>query len=80
MFIGFLPKLVLRSALMSPLCVPNFSPTGVCIRILWWILQSVWKEVEKEKRKEKTLSYLRKSLSDFLQIRNVDSPTKLALL
>ena len=40
---------------MSPLSVPNFSPIGVRIRVLWWILQSVRKEeVEEEKNIEKT--------------------------
>ena len=34
MFIGFLPKLVLRSALMSPSSVPNFRPIRVRIRVL----------------------------------------------
>ena len=29
---------------MSPLSVPNFSPIGVRIRVLWRILQSVRKE------------------------------------
>ena len=38
--------LVLRSALMSPLSVPNFSPIGALIRVVWPILQSVRKEVE----------------------------------
>ena len=52
MFIGFLPNLVLRFALMRPLSVPNFSPIGACIRVLWRILQSVQKEVE-EKNEEK---------------------------
>ena len=50
MFIGFLPKLVLRSALMSPLSVPNFSPIGARIHVLWQILQSVRKEAEETKR------------------------------
>ena len=44
MFIGFLPNLVLRFALMSPLSVPNFSPIGARIRVLWRILQSVRRE------------------------------------
>ena len=38
---------------MSPLSVPNFSPIGARIRVLWWILQSVRKEVEEEKNEEK---------------------------
>ena len=37
---------------MSPLSISNFSPIGVCIRVLWRILQSVQKEVE-EKNEEK---------------------------
>ena len=53
MFIGFLPQLVLRFALMSPLRVPNFSPIGARIRVLWRILHSVRKEVEEEKNEEK---------------------------
>ena len=40
---------------MSPLRVPNFSLIGARIRVLWWILQSVRKEVE-EKTKKKTLT------------------------
>ena len=47
MFIGFLPNLVLRFALMSPLSVPNVSPIGTRIRVLWRILQSVRKEEKK---------------------------------
>ena len=68
MFIGFLPNLVLRFALMSPLRAPNFSPIGVRIRVLWRILQSVRKEVEEKKTKEKTLiwpSVSRKWLEQF---------------
>ena len=39
---------------MSPLSVPNFSPIGAQIRVLWRILQSVRKEeVEEEKNEEK---------------------------
>ena len=37
---------------MSPSSVPNFSPIGARIRVLWRILQSVLKEVE-EKNEEK---------------------------
>ena len=33
----------------SPLSVPNFSPIGARIRVLWRILQSVRKEVEEKK-------------------------------
>ena len=54
MFIGFLPNLVLSSAVMSPLSVPNFSPIGACIRVLWWVLQSVRKEVEEKNEKKTT--------------------------
>ena len=54
MFIGFLPNVVLRFALMSPLSVPNFSPIEARNRVLWRILQSVRKEVEEEKNEEKT--------------------------
>ena len=53
MFIGFLPNLVLRFALMSPLSVPHFSPIQARIRVLLRILQSVRKEVEEEKNEEK---------------------------
>ena len=52
MFIGYLPNLELRFALMSRLRVPHFSPIGARIRVLWRILQSVRKEVE-EKNEEK---------------------------
>ena len=38
--------LALRSILMSPLSVPNCSPIGARIRVLWQILYSVQKEVE----------------------------------
>ena len=42
---------------MSPLSVPNFSPIGAQIRVLWRILQSVRKEeVEEKKRRKKTLT------------------------
>ena len=51
MFIGFLPKLVLRSALMSPLSVPNVSPIRVRIRVLWQILRSVRNEDEEEEKR-----------------------------
>ena len=53
MFIGFLPNLVLRFALISPLRVPNFSPIGARIRVLWRILQSVRKEEVEEEKEEK---------------------------
>ena len=41
--------LVLKFALMSPLSVPNFSLIRVRIRVLWWILLSMRKEVEEKK-------------------------------
>ena len=53
MFIGFLPNLVLRFALISPLSVPNFIPIQARIRVLFRILQSVRKEVEEEKKRRK---------------------------
>ena len=37
---------------MSPLCVPNFSPIGARIRVLWRILRSVRNEDEEEKNVE----------------------------
>ena len=53
MFIGFLPKLAQRSALTSPLIVPNCSPIRARIRVLWRILRSVRnEEVEEEKNEE----------------------------
>ena len=52
MFIGFLPILVLRFTLINPSGVPNCSPIGARIRVLFRILQSVRKEVE-EKNEEK---------------------------
>ena len=64
---------------MSPLSVPNFSPIGARIRVLWRILQSVRKEVEEKKTKKKNpnfgRSYLGNGCSYFLQIWNLDSPT-----
>ena len=56
MVIGFLPKLVQRSALMSPLSVPNFSPIRARIRVLWRILRSVrnLEEVEENNQEIKT--------------------------
>ena len=43
---------------MSPLRVPNFSPTGARIHVLWLILQSLQKEVEEknEEKKSQTLA------------------------
>ena len=49
---GFLPKLVQRSALMSPLSVPSFSPIQARIRVLWRILRSVRNEEVEEKNEE----------------------------
>ena len=79
MFIGFLPTLVYRSALMSPLSVPNFSPIRARIRVLWRILRSVRNEEEKEEKTKKlkrtfVRSYLENGWSDFLHIWYVDSP------
>ena len=52
MFIGFLPKLVRISTLMSPLSVPNFHPIRARSRVLWRILRSVRnEEVEEEKKR-----------------------------
>ena len=45
---------------MSPLSVPNVSPIGARIRVLWRILQSVRKEEEveeKEKNEEKKTKF-----------------------
>ena len=47
MSIVFLPKLVRRSALMSPLSVPNVIPIRTRIRVLWRILRSVRNEGKK---------------------------------
>ena len=65
---------------MSPLSVPNFSPIGARIRVLWRILQSVRKEVEEKKNPNFGRLYLGNGWSDFLQIWNVDSPTYRTLL
>ena len=40
---------------MSPLSVPNVSPIGAFICVLWQILQSVRNEVEEEKKKNKEI-------------------------
>ena len=50
MFIGFLSKLVQRSALMSPLSVQNCSLIRARIRVLWRILRSVQNEEVEEKK------------------------------
>ena len=64
---------------MSPLSVPNCSPIGARIRVLFRILQSVRKEEVEEKNEEKKPKLWplvsRKWLECFLQIWNVDSPT-----
>ena len=69
--------LVLRFAVMSPLSVPNCSPIGACIRVLWPILQRVRKVEEKNEEKNPNFgrSYLGNGWSDFLPIWYVDSPT-----
>ena len=41
---------------MSPLSVPNFSPIGARIRVLWRILRSVRKEVEEKNQEKKPLT------------------------
>ena len=63
---------------MSSLIMPNCSPIGVHIRVLWQILQSVRKEVEEGKRRKKQnfgRLYLKNVWSGVLQIWYVDSPT-----
>ena len=62
---------------MCPLSVPNFSPIGVRIRVLWQILRSVRKEeVEKNEEKHPNFgrTYLGNGWSDLLNIWNVHSP------
>ena len=79
MFIGFLPKLVLRSVLMSPSSVPNFSPIEARIRVLRQILRSVRnEEVEEEKNKEIKMKFC--SLVSRKWLEYVDSPNWPALL
>ena len=85
MFIGFLPKLVRRSSLMSPLSVPNFSQIRARIRVLWRILRSVRNEDDEEEKTKKlkrnfVRSYLGNGWSDFLQIWYVDYPNWAARL
>ena len=62
---------------MSPSSVPNFSPIGARIRVLWWILRNVRnEEVEEKNEKLKrnfVRSYLGNGCTDFLQIWYVDS-------
>ena len=65
---------------MSPLSIPNFSPIGARIRVLWQILQSVRKEEVAEEKTKKKTQILATRISEmagaiFFQIRNVDSPT-----
>ena len=48
---------------MSLLSVPNFSPIGARIRVLWRILQSVRKEVE-ERNEEKNPNFGRSYLGN----------------
>ena len=48
---------------MSLLSVPNFSPIGVRIRVLWRILQSVRKEEIEEKNQEKKTQTLAARIS-----------------
>ena len=58
--------LVHRSALMSPLSVPNFSPIRARIRVLWRILRSVRNEEKNEEIKTKFCSLVsRKWLERF---------------
>ena len=86
MYIGFLLKLVRKSALMSPLSVPNFSPIRGRIRVLWRILRSVRNEEDEEEKKTKKLkrnfvrSYLGNGWSAFLHIWYVHSPNWTARL
>ena len=67
-------KIGLECLLLS---VPNFSPIGDRIRVLWRILQNVRKEEEKNEEKNPNFgqSYLGNGWSYFLQIWNVGSPT-----
>ena len=44
--------------LMSPLRVPNFSPIGARIHVLWQILRSVQKEAEEKNEKKKKPNWL----------------------
>ena len=64
---------------MSPSSVPNFSPIGARIRVLWRTLRSVRNEEVEEEKKTKKLkrnfvrSYLGSGWTEFLQIWYVDS-------
>ena len=44
---------------MSPSSVPNFSPIGAHIRVLWQILRSVRNEVEEKNEDIKKILYAR---------------------
>ena len=66
MFIGFLPKLVRKSALMSPLSVPNFSPIRARIHVLWRILRSVRNEDEEKNEEIKTKKLKRNFVRSYL--------------
>ena len=61
---------------MHPLIVPNFSPIGARISVLWRILQSVQNVEENMKKLKRNFdcSYLRNGWSDCLHIWYVDSP------
>ena len=63
-------------ALITSLRVLKFSLMRVCVCVLWQILQSMQKEVEKRKKKGKKLWPLisRKRLRQFPQIWYVDNP------
>ena len=74
MFIGFLLKLVLRSALTSPLSAPNFSPIRARICVLWRILRSVQEKKTKKSKRNFVRLDLKNGWSNFLQIWYVDSP------
>ena len=44
---------------MSPSVVPNFSPMGIRIRVLWWILRNVRnEEVQCRRKKMKKLNQI----------------------
>ena len=62
---------------MSPSSVPNFSPIGVRIRVLWRILRSVRNEEVEEKNEEIKTKFCslvsRKWLDQLFQIWYVDS-------
>ena len=62
---------------MSPSSVPNFSPIGARICVLWQILRSVRNEEVEEKTKKLKRNFVRLYLgngwTDFLQIWYVDS-------